>query len=122
MLLTQERKHVQAITQVDGKRAAAVEQWYQSNDLTLNDPTISEMLKYMEGNEKGQLQEAYEAMILVLSNLKEQEQLNKELTQQSLQFINLSLDMLQPTLGNVNYGNKSDKSEQPKRSVFDSKA
>jgi hypothetical protein len=121
-LLTQERKHVQAITQVDGKRAEAVDQWYQSKGLIPQEPSISEMLGYLEVHDKDQLQGAYEGMILVLSNLKEQEKLNKELTQQSLQFIKLSLDMLQPTLGNVNYGNKSVKSEQPNRSVFDSKA
>lgn len=61
------------------------------------------------------------ALTNVITRLKEQKQLNQALIQQSMQFVELSLDMLSPSIRNMNYGEK--KSSGPKgRSVFDSKA
>ncbi|TGB02371.1 flagellar protein FlgN [Halobacillus salinus] len=121
-LLTTERKHVQAIDKLEKARMDAVNQWYEARGLSYTEPTISEMLEHMEGSEQEALQAAYNELIIVLADLKQQEQLNAELTKQSLQFVNLSLDMLQPSLDNVNYGGNEEQSTQPKRSVFDSKA
>lgn len=67
-----------------------------------------------------ELQRAYEALIFVLSDLKQQEALNAELIQQSMQFIHLSLNTLEPSIQSMNYGNQ--RQEAPKRSLFDSKA
>ncbi|WP_079478167.1 flagellar protein FlgN [Halobacillus salinus] len=121
-LLTTERKHVQAIDKLEKARMNAVNQWYEARGVSYMEPTISEMLEHTEGSEQEALQAAYNELIIVLADLKHQEQLNAELTKQSLQFVNLSLDMLQPSLDNVNYGGNEEQSTQSKRSVFDSKA
>lgn len=121
-LLATERKHVQAINKVEKQRMTVVNQWYEAQGLTTTEPTISEMLENLEGNEQEDLQAAYNELIIVLADLKQQERLNAELTKQSLQFVNLSLDMLQPSLDSVNYGGKEEQTTKPKRSVFDSKA
>ncbi len=123
-LLAAERKHVQAIDKVEKQRIKAVQAWYETHGYRASDPTISEMIELAEGEEQQKLQIAYEAFILVLADLKKQETLNAELTKQSLQFINLSLDMLQPSLQNLNYGggSKPNGDTEQKRSVFDSKA
>ncbi|MCA0984680.1 flagellar protein FlgN [Halobacillus yeomjeoni] len=123
-LLIQERKHVQAISQVEKKREMAVSDWYRERGEIPLSATVSEMIEQLDGGEKAKLNEAYERLIFVLSELKKQEQLNSELTHQSLQFINLSLDLLQPSLNTVNYFNQTGTASdvQPKRSVFDSKA
>lgn len=123
-LLTQERKHVQAIEKVEKERMTAVQHWYQAVGGEGEDPTISQMIEMIDGAEKNALLSIYEAFIIVLADLKKQEQLNAELTKQSLQFIHLSLDMLQPSIQKMNYGNKEKQGsgQAPKRSLFDSKA
>ncbi|MCA1011249.1 flagellar protein FlgN [Halobacillus halophilus] len=123
-LLTQERKHVQAINKVEKQRVEAVVSWCEAQGLSTYEPTISRIIANLEGDAQSKLEAIYEEMLLVLSNLKQQEQLNAQLTKQSLQFINMSLDMLQPSLESVNYGGKSasSKNNKSKRSTFDSKA
>ncbi|WP_079527221.1 flagellar protein FlgN [Halobacillus hunanensis] len=120
-ILVQERKHVQGINTVEKQRMARAAAWAESAGFAGEAPTVSEMLEAVEGQERVRLKEAYDAFILVLADLKQQEVLNAELTKQSLQFITMSLDMLQPSLTNMNYGTSSQGGEQ-KRSVFDSKA
>ncbi|CDQ19207.1 FlgN protein [Halobacillus karajensis] len=119
-LLTQERKHVQAIEKIEKQRVQSVTQWAQERDLKAREWTVSEMIDRLEGKEKENLMNIYEKLILVLSDLKQQEKLNTELTQHSLKFINMSLDLFQPSIQSVNYGRKQGYSN--KRSVFDSKA
>ena len=122
-LLTQERKHVQAIGKIEKQRAQTVAQWSQGKGLPTAEPTVSEIIEVLEGEDKAKLQQAYEELIVVLADLKQQEKLNADLTQQSLQFINMSLDLLQPSLQSMNYGGQQGSSgNQSKRSVFDSKA
>ncbi|MCA1021255.1 flagellar protein FlgN [Halobacillus litoralis] len=119
-LLQQERKHVQAVKQIEKQRAEAAAEWFEEQGYTAQEQTVSAMLELLSGEEKEELQRAYEALIFVLSDLKQQEALNAELIQQSMQFIHLSLNTLEPSIQSMNYGNQ--RQEAPKRSLFDSKA
>ncbi|MYL70004.1 flagellar protein FlgN [Halobacillus litoralis] len=122
-LLIQEKKHVQAIEKIEKQRERSVAQWASEEGLATHRQTVSELIEILNGEERERLQNVYEALILVLADLKQQEKLNTELTQQSLQFINMSLDLLQPSLQSVNYGGKEIKDgSTAKRSIFDSKA
>ncbi|RDY71537.1 flagellar protein FlgN [Halobacillus trueperi] len=122
-LLIQEKKHVQAIEKIEKQRERSVIQWATEKGIPPRERTVSELIEILNGEEKEKLQNAYEALILVLADLKQQEKLNTELTQQSLQFINMSLDLLQPSIQSVNYGGKEgNNSGTAKRSIFDSKA
>lgn len=119
-LLQQERKHVQAVKQIEKQRTEAAAEWFEEQGYTGQEQTVSAMLELLSGEEKEELQRAYEALIFVLSDLKQQEALNAELIQQSMQFIHLSLNTLEPSIQSMNYGNQ--RQEAPKRSLFDSKA
>ncbi|WLR49253.1 flagellar protein FlgN [Halobacillus litoralis] len=122
-LLIQEKKHVQAIEKIEKQREHSVTQWASEKGIPPRERTVSELIEILNGEEKERLQNAYEALILVLADLKQQEKLNTELTQQSLQFINMSLDLLQPSIQSVNYGGKeANNGSTVKRSIFDSKA
>ena len=71
--------------------------------------------------DKKQLEASAVKLTEALIALKQQEQLNIALIQQSMQFVQLSLDLLSPSLTNMNYG-KEQKDQPINRSVFDSKA
>lgn len=57
-----------------------------------------------------------------VTKLKERNGLNQQLIYQSLQFINVSLDMLRPQNQNLNYGDSVKKPVKSVMAMFDSKA
>ncbi|MFC4403528.1 flagellar protein FlgN [Gracilibacillus xinjiangensis] len=123
-LMNKEQKHVQAINQTEQKRIDAVADWANANRL---DPgiSVSEIIEeHATGDEQKALEDVTLRLAELLMELRRQEDLNRQLTAQSLQFVQLSLDMVQPSLKNYNYGNKTNQSQpqRSKRSVFDSKA
>ncbi|GAA5415669.1 uncharacterized protein YvyG [Paraliobacillus ryukyuensis] len=119
-LLKQERKYVKAINQVEQARIDATKDWAKAQGLDPEEATATDMLKHMQDTEtKNTLEELTTALANHLLELKQQEALNQQLTQQSLQFVQLSLDMISPTIENFNYGKQQ---QTNKRSVFDSKA
>ncbi|GEL78712.1 flagellar protein FlgN [Tenuibacillus multivorans] len=123
-LLMKERKHAQAIEQVESKRVKLTDEWFQQHAPNESEQTISQLIELLEDEAlKGQLQEVYEKLIYNLADLKQQEALNQDLIQQSLQFIELSMEMFQPQSKNINYDKTKDQPNQkPNTSVFDSKA
>ncbi|MBM7570247.1 flagellar protein FlgN [Aquibacillus albus] len=121
-LLVQERKHVQAINQLEEKRMKLVENWAITNQLDPAAINVSSMLEILkQDSDKELLKNATTQLAEIMVELKQQEKLNQELTQQSLQFVQLTMDMISPTLRNMNYGNSA-KQQSNNRSVFDSKA
>ena len=72
-------------------------------------------------NEKLSLEKVTAKLTECIVKIKQQEQLNEALLKQSMQFVQLSLDMLNPSIKNMNYNQKQSQ-VMAERSVFDSKA
>lgn len=121
-LLVKERRHVQALEQVEGKRQELVERWFLQQNLSTENTTITAMLEQISNEDEAvELANVTEALARKMTELKQQEQLNQTLIQQSMKFINLSLDLINPSLKNMNYGSNKE-SESINQTVFDSKA
>lgn len=121
-LLVKERKYTQMLEQAEVKRKREVDTWFLHQQLPVNDATITQMLEVLtEKQEKEKLENMMIALTEAITKLKQQEQLNYALIQQSMQFVQLSLEMLNPTIKNMNYGKKK-QTNSAERSVFDSKA
>lgn len=121
-LIAKERKYLQLLEQFEQKRQRAVEKWYEDNHFVTEEKTVTNMLQLInEETEKQQLEEVTIQLTNMITTLKQQEQLNQDLLRQSLQLVQLSLDMVQPTIQQINYGQKETK-ESENRSVFDSQA
>lgn len=122
MILAEERKYVHKLSTAEETRRAAVEKWYQDQDLPNEEMTITNMLETITDNDEQHILEQLTIKLTkMITKLKQQEQLNGELIQQSMRFVQLSLDMLSPTIQSLNYG-ESQNTPPEKRSVFDSKA
>lgn len=120
-LLVNERKHVQALEQAEAKRQEAVSEWLKHQDRLDAGASITEILESpIDPLEKQQLEDAAVQLTNKVMELKQQEQLNQSLIRQSMQFVELSLDLMKPTIQSFNYG--GNKPAEPNRSVFDSKA
>jgi flagellar biosynthesis/type III secretory pathway chaperone len=119
-MMKEEQTYIAAINQVERERIRIVEAMVGKS----NERTLTACISLAEGTERTMLEKLRDDLTAVISELKNINQLNQQLTQQSLQFVNVMLDMLMPQPQNINYAapNKSSNPNEVGRSLFDSKA
>lgn len=121
-VLSSEHKFVQRLEKAEVNRQKQVDLWCDDQNISKVNVTITKILELISDEpEASQLKLKTIELAKVMTKLKQQEKLNQELITQSMQFVQLSLDMMSPTINNLNYG-KSKESTSEKRSMFDSKA
>lgn len=116
-LLMDEQKHVTAITQIEREREKAVLA-FTSGRLVKMD----EIIELAEPAEADVLSRLKAELVDELMKLKAQNELNQQLLITSLQFVNLSLDLLRPQDRNYNYNQINQEPVKKVISTFDSKA
>lgn len=122
-LLVKERKQIRTLEKAEKNRQQAVETWFSENELPLTDTTLTRMLEIVsDEDEKQDLATVTITLTEMITKLKQQEQLNQSLLNQSIKFVQLSLDMMNPSLKNMNYGSNKQESASMKQSIFDSQA
>lgn len=86
--------------------------------------TMSDVKKFATAEENLQLEELQFKLIELVQTLKTQNELNQELIEESLRFVNLSLDLMLPQKEDISYNPRSrdDDSYENNHSLFDSKA
>jgi hypothetical protein len=122
-LMKDELKHIKAIEMVNGERDRIQRQLANELLLPPTNITISELLKSSILKDKESLKRLQNELVEQTQSLKEINEFNQQLLQQSLNFVNLNLDLVlgQQELGNYT-DNSSDEEESTSRSLFDSKA
>ncbi|KKE79676.1 flagellar protein FlgN [Oceanobacillus caeni] len=120
-LLVKERKQIRLLEQMEGKRQQEVEEWLTAQGLPTKDATITTILEHLENEtEKVEITNVSEQLTNYIMKLKQQESLNQTLINQSLEFVQLSLDLLNPSISNLNYGKQKQEKKSYNRSIFDS--
>jgi flagellar biosynthesis/type III secretory pathway chaperone len=85
--------------------------------------TLGDVLEQAELDEKENLILLQEKLVIAYEALKSRNKLNQELLEQSLQYVNMSLCMVQPENEPATYKNpKSNPYNSNRSSLFDSKA
>ncbi|WP_339251378.1 flagellar protein FlgN [Sporosarcina sp. FSL W8-0480] len=103
-LLIDEQAHLAAIVQMDQSRQKAVSTYLEGKGIAAPmNPTITDLIEATPVPESEQLTEARDRLLHAIHELKWQNDLNQKLTYQSLQFVNLSLDMVRPRTESVTY-------------------
>lgn len=121
--LLQERKLVLQLEQAEAERQKVISSWFEERGLTEEEKTITSMLAAIDDEEQqAELAAVTTELTEAVTTLKRSEHLNRELLEQSMQFVQMSLHLLNPSLEQMNYG--ENKQNQPNRdqSMFDSKA
>lgn len=127
-MLKMEQAHVAAIETLEQQRQTMVTDYLQAKGIAFTDiPTVAQVIDAAEGAEKQALQEVRERLVALLADLKRQNELNQKLVFQSLQFVNLTLDMLRPQpqqASTFNYSGSEVRGESTvgKKSYYDSQA
>ena len=123
-LLKAEEAKVHLLEEAERKRQAAVYDFMKNHGIEHEEPTMSVLSQYLTGKEKEQFQALHAELTEAAAELKRRNELNEQLTKQSLFFINAQLAMLSPdSQTSVTYQHPNDKKiSQRRHSIFDSKA
>lgn len=118
-LLRKEQKLISAIESEEQRRKLAAAKLGDESD----SPTITEIAAMLSTAEKERLLDLQSRLVKEVKQLKEANDLNQQLLHYSLQFINLTIDLLAPEPELSNYSRTNDQEPQGSgRSLFDSKA
>lgn len=125
-ILKNEQSHVAAIETIEKQRQVLVTDYLKSKGIDFSDiPTVADVIEAAQAkNERDLLQQVRERLVQVVGELKSQNDLNQKLVYQSLQFVNMSLEMIRPQNNQINYSGNTVKGQNvaPKKSIFDSQA
>ena len=123
-LLKNEQSHVAAIGTLEQQRQALVQDYLNAKGIaTAGIPTVLDVIEAAESeSERKQLEEVRQRLLLIVDELKKQNDLNQKLIFQSLKYVNMTLDMLRPQPSQINYSGDQSRNTGPKISSFDSQA
>nr|WP_106783718.1 flagellar protein FlgN [Lysinibacillus timonensis] len=125
-ILKNEQSHVAAIETLEKQRQLLVTDYLKSKGIDFADtPTVADVIEAANSeNERKQLEQIRHRVVQAVNELKKQNELNQKLVYQSLQFVNMSLDMLRPRPEQINYSGKEAQGQNvvEKKSFFDSQA
>lgn len=117
-----EQSHVAAIAQLEQLRQKLVRDFFNERQIPTEDGTIAEILMQLDGEQYDQLKDKRNELLLTIETLRQQNDLNQKLLFQSLQFVNLTLDLLRPQPDQINYGATAGTRKTTKKGQFDSMA
>lgn len=121
-LMQKEAVLLKQLQRLEEERTRLVHYYMGKKGLVTEGGTISEMLPHVSKEEGEELLTLQKQLLTIIKQLKEKNELNQQLLQDSLRFVNLSLDVIQPEFETGNYGRKNNDDEPMGRSLFDSKA
>jgi len=125
-IIKNEQSHVAAIEVLEKQRLQTVTDYLRAKGIALVDfPTVAQVIEAAPNEEERQkLNSLREALLLVIEELRKQNELNQQLVFQSLKFVNMSLDMMRPQPEQINYSGNQGNGQQNsvKKSMFDSQA
>ncbi|QVY61217.1 flagellar protein FlgN [Cytobacillus gottheilii] len=117
-MLKDEQSHVAAIEKMEQLRQAACSKVVQQEK-----PTLEDCLPLLEEDIKSKALTLKDSLVKEVEALQERNQLNQQLIYQSLQFVNMSMSLLQPqSVQNFNYTNPKSNQFKPQKGMFNSRA
>jgi len=117
-VINKEAKNLLAIETLETKRIECVYALLSGHEWNGDVPTLSDCLKVVSEAEAKQLQQLQEQLSTIMNELKEINYLNQELIYQSLQFVSLTLSMVQPRKAPINYGPNNKQIAKPIKQVY----
>ncbi len=120
-LINKEQSAITIIQQVENERMKVVTQLLGNSSKEL---TLQSCMNHCNKSEQEILQTLQNKLLDVIVELKKANDLNQQLTEQSMHFLNISLDMFLPERQFAQYGQSSTEQlpDEKPLSIFDSKA
>lgn len=121
-----ERKWARTINDIQKELMHQTDSFLKTFSISKENPSLRDCLIYMDEQEKESATDLQAKLVDQINLIKEQNDLNQQLLEQSLAFVNMSLDLLTPDPDTDSYNyerpNRQQSYEQLGRSLFDSNA
>lgn len=122
-LITREEVTVKALSQLEAKREAAVRDYLAHHGASDVKGSFDQLIAVVPEAERDELNELQLRLASAVLSLKQANDLNQQLLQQSLQWVQLNLNLLQPQSKPANYEHPNkNRPKQPSVSRIDSRA
>ncbi|MEE1131123.1 MAG: flagellar protein FlgN [Caryophanon sp.] len=124
-MLKSEQTHIAAIERLEQQRQVEVTDYLRAKGFAPTEaPTVAQLIEAAPMDQKEALQQMRTRLIAVIDELKKRNDLNQKMIFQSLQFVNITLDLVQPRPEQMNYSSDigGQAPQQQKKSYFDSQA
>ena len=109
-MINDEQSHISAIAQLEGQRQQAVLSYLKEHHAPTVQPTIEQLIALVPtAHEKTQLRQTSEQLLKTVEQLQQVNELNQKLLFNSLQVVNMTIDMMRPQQDNFNYGESQGK-------------
>ncbi|MFC4182828.1 flagellar protein FlgN [Saccharococcus thermophilus] len=116
-LMKDEQKHIFAIRQLEEQRIGWLKKTFPNETVT-----ITRCLELADETEREQLRQWHGRLAEAITRLRQVNELNKQLLEQSLQFVTAMLDVMMPSAQPIAYNKANEYETPPNRSIFESKA
>jgi hypothetical protein len=123
--LKEEQKYILAIRQIENERVELMKKEFHRLGIQQNEQTLTAYIEKANEQDQTKLAQLQQELVEKMGQLKVQNELNQQLTSQSLQVINMTLDSILPKQKELNYGNPLNAPQEKntqRRSMFDSQA
>ncbi|WP_397537240.1 flagellar protein FlgN [Rummeliibacillus pycnus] len=123
-MLKDEQAHVAAISQLEQQRQKMVTDYLGAKGIALSgQATVADVMEAADTHEeKAKVDEVRKRLLLTIESLKKQNDLNQKMIFQSLQFVNMTLDLLRPQPDQINYSKTEARGSKMQQTHFDSQA
>ncbi|MDE5414041.1 flagellar protein FlgN [Alkalihalobacterium chitinilyticum] len=124
VLIKKEGALIHQLRKLEQDRMIVVEEYLKSKGLVTEGVTMDQLLELAPKEEQPILTKIHRALMSEIDKLKQNNELNQQLIEDSLRFVNLSLDLMAPEPDDVTYQRPMQKNYEAgsSRSIFDSKA
>lgn len=96
-LIKTEQAHVAAIEQLERQRQQLVTDYLAAKGSAPSlTPTVAELIEAADAPNKAKIQTIREELLTIIDALKAKNELNQKMVYQSLQMVNMTLDMMRP--------------------------
>ncbi|QKS72359.1 flagellar protein FlgN [Paenalkalicoccus suaedae] len=124
-LIKKETPLIHQLRKLENTRQQLVSNWLNERGIIADDVTMQTIIPTFSDETQKKLNRLQEQLVVEITTLKEQNEVNRSLLEDSLKFVNLSLDTFQPQNQFNDYSNGQagdDDGPETGRSLFDSKA
>lgn len=123
-LLKKETALIKQLKKLEQDRLFVVNEYLRKKGIAREGVTMAGLIEMASGSEQVVLNKLQKGLLSEIEQLKEQNALNQQLLEDSLRFVNLSLDLIAPDPEDVNYRRPNSRGYEDgmNRSIFDSKA
>ncbi|WP_071393506.1 flagellar protein FlgN [Bacillus tuaregi] len=123
-MTNEERKFTKTINETQKALLSYSRLFLLKNALSKETPSLRDCLPFFKQQEKERVTNLQARLVEQVTEIQQQNDLNQQLLEQSLAFVNMSLDLLKPDHDSYNYERPNHQQPQTQlgRSLFDSNA